>query len=144
MKVILLINIKNLGNKGDIRDVSEGYARNFLFPKKLAGIATDEVLLKVNLEKKEVEKKEKEAEERMRKLAGDLRNKKITIKTKSEKGKLFGSITAKDIAREIKNAEFEINEKNIILKEPIRTTGERKIVIDLGKNIHSEITLDIQ
>ena len=144
MKVILLINIKNLGNKGDIRDVSEGYARNFLFPKKLAGIATDEVLLKVNLEKKEVEKKEKEVEERMRKLAGDLRNKKITIKTKSEKGKLFGSITAKDIAREIKNAEFEINEKNIILKEPIRTTGERKIVIDLGKNIHSEITLDIQ
>jgi large subunit ribosomal protein L9 len=124
--------------------VAEGYATNFLFPKKMAEIATSEAILKIQKEQENIQQKNNEEEEKLKTLASSIQNKKIVIKSKAEKGKLFGSITAKDIAKEIKNQGFEISEKNIILKEPIKNTGERKITIEFGKNIKTEITLDIQ
>ncbi|MFH0969612.1 MAG: 50S ribosomal protein L9 [Patescibacteria group bacterium] len=144
MKIILLSDAKNLGRKGELKDVAEGYAMNFLLPKKLAEIATPEAIQRLKKEQETIQQKNKNEEERLMKAAFNIQNKKIIIKAKAEKGKLFGSITTKDIANEIKNQDFEISEKNIILKEPIKSIGERKITIDFGKNIKTEVALDIQ
>jgi len=144
MKVILLGNMKGLGNKGEIKEVSEGYARNFLIPKKLVEIATVETIEKAEQMKKETEKQEKAMEEKLKKIASDIQNKKITIKAKSEKEKLFGSIGAKEISDELKKQNFEISEKSIILKESIKTIGEKEIMIDFGKNIKAKIIVSIE
>jgi large subunit ribosomal protein L9 len=136
--------VKSLGNKGDIKDVSEGYARNFLIPKKLAEAATAQAIEKVDQMKKKVEEKEKQTEENLRNIASEIQNKKITIGAKTEKEKLFGSIGAKEISEEMKKQGFEISEKSIILKEPIKTVGEEEITIDFGKNIKTKIVVAIE
>jgi large subunit ribosomal protein L9 len=144
MKVILIENVKKLGNKGEIKDVSEGYARNFLIPKKLAEIATSETIEKTAQLKKEFEEKEKQSEEALRKIVSEIAGKTIRIKAKSEKGKLFGRVGSKEIANELKKQKFNINEKSITIKEPIKTTGEKEITIDLGKNIKTKIIVLIE
>ncbi len=99
MKVILLKDVKSLGKKGDVVNTSDGYARNFLFPKKLAEEATNNSLHILN-NKKENERKQKLAElEAAQKLAGELKGKEIKITAKTgDNGKLFGAITIKDVA----------------------------------------------
>jgi len=144
MKVLLINNIKSLGNKGEIKEVSEGYARNFLIPKKLVEIATVETIEKADQVKKGIEKQERATEEKLKKIASDIQNKKITIKAKSEKEKLFGSIGAKEISEELKKQNFEISEKSIVIKEPIKTIGEKEIMIDFGKNIKAKIIVAIE
>ena len=115
MKVILLQEIKTLGKKGDIKDVSEGYARNFLFPKKLAQI-TSESAIKTALIQKEKESKEQQIiSDKVNQVAGSLKEKKIVLKAKEKGGKLFGSITKKDIAKALKGEGFDILEKSITL-----------------------------
>lgn len=144
MKIILLNNVKSLGNKDEIKEVSEGYARNFLIPKKLAEAATVQTIEKVNQMKKETEEKEKQTEENLKNIASKIQNIKIVIKAKSEKEKLFGSVGAKEICGEMKNQGFEISEKSVILKEPIKTIGEKEITIDFGKNIKTKINLSVE
>ncbi|MFA5776982.1 MAG: 50S ribosomal protein L9 [Parcubacteria group bacterium] len=144
MKVILVENIKKLGNKGEIKDVSEGYARNFLVPKKLVEIATPEAIEKVKLNQKKIQEQEEESEENFKKIASGIQGKKITLKAKAEKEKLFGRVGTKEIANELKKQNFNINEKSIILAAPIKTTGEKAITIDFGKNIKAKITVLIE
>lgn len=98
MKVILLQDVKKLGKKGDVVSTSDGYARNFLFPRNLAQEATDSNLHVLNA-KKDVERRKKTAEiEAAQKLADDLRDKVVKIDAKAgDSGKLFGAITSKDI-----------------------------------------------
>jgi len=144
MRIILLNSVNNLGNKGDIKDVSEGYARNFLIPKKLAEAATVQTIEKANRMKREAEEKEKQMEENLRNIALKIQNKKIIIKAKSEKEKLFGSIGVKEICEEMKKQGFEIDEKSVILKESIKTIGEKEIIIDFGKNIKTKINLSVE
>ena len=141
MKVILLQEIKTLGKKGDIKDVSEGYARNFLFPKKLAQI-TSESAIKTALIQKEKESKEQQIiSDKVNQVAGSLKEKKIVLKAKEKGGKLFGSITQKDIAKALKGEGFDILEKSIIIKEAIKKTGEYKITIKLSSSVSAEIKL---
>lgn len=144
MKVILISDIRNLGKKGELKDVSNGYAQNFLFPKKLAQIATPEATLKIKLDQKKAQEQEKKMEENLRKIASEIQNQKIIIKAKAEKGKLFGRISPKEIANELRKQNFDISEKSIILQEPIKTIGEKEILIDFGKNIKTKITILIE
>ena len=99
MKVILLQDVKKMGKKGDVIEASDGYARNYLFPRKLAEEATANALHVVNA-KKENERRKKLAElEAAQKLAAELKGKEVTVKAKAgESGRLFGAITNKDIA----------------------------------------------
>jgi len=144
MKIILLNNVKNLGNKGDVKDVSEGYARNFLLPQKLVEIATKEKIEKFNQLKEEEKLKEEHLEEILKETALKIQNKKIIIKAKSEKEKLFGSIGTKEISGELKKQGFEISEKSIILKEPLKTLGEKELTIVFGKNIKAKIIVVVE
>ncbi|MCX6763569.1 MAG: 50S ribosomal protein L9 [Candidatus Moranbacteria bacterium] len=144
MKIILMQDIKNIGKRGDIKNVSDGYARNFLLPKKLAEIATPEALKKAELQKAQEQEQEKTGLEQMKKTAEKLKGLKLTLKAQQKDEKLFGSITAKDIVSELKNRHLEIDEKSIILKEPIKKTGSYQITIDFGHQIKSQIEISVE
>ncbi len=137
MKVILLDNIKGVGKKDEIINASDGYARNFLFPKKLAVEANAENMSKLNNKKdanqykKDVEKQA--AEEMARKIKGIM----LKIKVKAgENGKIFGGVTPKEISDNLKSQyKFEIDKKKIELKEPIKTLGSFEVTIKLYEGI---------
>lgn len=116
MKVILLKDVKGLGKKGDVVNASDGHARNFLFPRKLAKEATESNLHVLNNQKDKA-MREKQAEiEAAQGLASKLRGKEIKIVTKAgEGGRLFGAITSKDIAEEIdKNFNIKVDKKKVV------------------------------
>ncbi len=145
MKVILLSDIKGVGKKDQIINASDGYARNFLFPKKLAVEANAENMSKLkakqdsNLYKKNVEKEE--AMKIAEKLKGILL--KISVKA-GENGKIFGSITSKEIADNLKEQyKIEIDKKKVELKEPIKTVGSFVVSIRLYEGIIGNLKVQI-
>ena len=144
MQVILIENVKSLGKKGELKEVSEGYARNFLIPKKIAEIATEEAIEELKKNQDALKTKERQEEEMLRKQASEIQGKKILIKAKAEKGKLFGSIGAREIVSELRKQGFDIQEKSITLKGIIKNTGEKEIFIDFGKNIKTKIIVSIE
>jgi len=143
MKIILLQNVKGLGKIGDIKTVSEGYARNFLFPKKLATIGNEGAIKGAHL-KKEGELAQQKAEEAiLRTLAEKLAKERIVIRTKAKSGKLFGSITRKQIIDELKKNHLEVSEKCIIMEEAIKKTGTYKIGIRLSAQVGTKVELEV-
>lgn len=140
MKVILLKDDKKLGKKGDVIEASDGYARNYLLPKKIAELATDANLHILNA-KKAIERKEKLAEiEAAQKLAADLKDKVIKIESKSgDNGKLFGAITNKDVAVLIeKNFNVKIDKKKIVM-ETIKIAGTYNIEVKLYPEVSTKM-----
>jgi large subunit ribosomal protein L9 len=144
MKVLLLQNIKTLGNKGDVKQVSDGYARNFLLPKKLAEAATAEAIKNVEAKRSEEEGKKSESLKEMKELAGKLKNKKITLKSKAKKGKLFGSISAKDIGEALEKEDLKVSRECIIIKEAIKKTGVYNVNVVLSPEVSTSIVLEIK
>jgi len=144
MKVILKEDVKSLGRAGEIVNVSDGYARNYLIPKGLALVADEKNIKAFEAEKKKItEKIEKERQEALL-FAERLRTLSITIKAKAGKdGKLFGSITTMDIAEALRKEGIELDRKRIQLPEPIKRTGEYKISVKLLHDITSEFTVRI-
>jgi len=143
MNVILLQAVKALGKKGDIKNVSEGYARNFLFPKGLAKLASEGAVREVQVEK-EGEKLRLQAEMAMlQALAKKLKDQKISIRSKAKKGKLFGSISKKQLALELGKLGLEVPEKCIIMKEAIKRTGLYDIGVSLSAEIKTKIEVEI-
>ena len=145
MKVILLDNIKGVGKKDEIINASDGYARNFLLPKKLAVEANAENLSKLNNKKeaasykKDVEKQN--AEELAKKIKGIM----LKIKVKSgENGKIFGGVTAKEISENLKTQyNFEVDKKKIDLKETIKTLGEFYVPIKLFEGVVANLKVEV-
>lgn len=150
MKVILLQNIKSLGNKYDIKNVSDGYARNFLFPKKLAEIAAEQKIKELIIQKENRGKKEQETKIKLEAIAKDLSNKKFqfTIKT-GEKGEVFGSINKDDIKTQIfANTDAKthkiLKDIEVNLERPIKILGERQVEINLGNGIKMNIIIEVE
>jgi len=145
MKVILIQDVKKVGNKGDVVNASDGYARNFLLPKKLAVEATPQNLQ--NLEAtKEKQNKQKELEKANAKADGDkLAERQLTITAKAGKGKLFGAITTMEIASVIEEQiGIKIDKRKIELAEPIKSLGEHKMKVKLHPEVHREISIMIK
>jgi large subunit ribosomal protein L9 len=137
MKVILLADVKSVGKKGEVINASDGYARNFLFPRKLAQEATDENLHILN-QKKENERRKKVAEtEEAQALADKLKGKEVKIAVKTgDHGRLFGAITNKDIAEAIKS-QFNIDiDKKKVAVDTIKQIG----VYDVEVKLYAEIS----
>ncbi len=144
MKVILLKDVKKIGKKGDVIEASDGYARNFLFPKKLAQEATSSNLHILN-NKKENERKQKLAEiEAAQKLAAELKGKEIKITAKTgDNGKLFGAITSKDVAELIKTQyKVEIDKKKIVM-DSIKVAGTFDIEVKLYPEVSTKMKVII-
>ncbi len=144
MKIILLQDIKNVGKKGDVIQASDGYARNFLFPRKLAQEASDSNMHILN-NKKENERKEKlEKLEAAQRLAAELKGKEIIIKAKAgESGKLFGAITSKDVAELIKEKyKIEIDKKKIVM-DTIKLAGGYEIDVKLYPEVSTKMKVII-
>ena len=144
MKVILLQDVKKIGKKGDVIEASDGYARNFLFPRKLAQEASDANMHILN-NKKENERKQKLAElEAAQKLASELKGKEITIKAKTgENGKLFGAITSKDVAQLIKEQyKIDIDKKKIVM-DTIKLAGNYEFDVKLYPEVSTKMKVII-
>ncbi|MEI8344157.1 MAG: 50S ribosomal protein L9 [Candidatus Moraniibacteriota bacterium] len=143
MKIILLQDVKNIGKRGQIKEVPDGYARNFLLAKKLATAATPGG---VAIVEKENEKKQvilNQQKDQTKKLALALNRKQIIVKARSKGGKLFGSITAKDILNEIKKLNLEIPEKAISVGH-IKDLGEHEVKITLDHGIVISINVLVE
>ena len=146
MKVILLSDIKNVGKKDDILNANDGYARNFLFPKKLAVEATPDNLKKLN-EKKASEAHKKELDKQKAKEIAEVINKlELKLKVKAgENGKIFGGITAKEISEELKKQNnIDVDKKKVILAETIKTLGRFSVDIKLYEGITAKLIIDIK
>ncbi len=142
MKVLLLQDVKKLGKAGDIVDVSDGYAKNFIMPQKLGREATKEVINEWKLKKgSEANRREQEKQEAIA-LAAELSKVKVLITVKGgEGGRLFGSVTAKDIADTLeKQTGVKVDKKKIQLKDGIKTAGAYQVEIRL----HPAATAKVQ
>jgi len=143
MKVILLEDIKNVGKKGQLLEASEGYARNFLFPKKLAVEANKANLNEYDARQKSVAHKRQSDLEEAQALGKALEAKTVKIAVKmGENGKLFGSVTNKEIAAALAEQEgLNIDKKKINVTDPIKTVGEKKVDIKLHPDVTCRLTV---
>jgi len=145
MKVILKKDIVNVGKEGGIIEVSEGYARNYLFPRKMAVPAADAAVKELEKSKKRLEKKEAGKKEELKKAAETLSGLVIEIKADAgESGKLFGSVTTTDICGAIKALSgLEIDKKKIFIEEPIRSLGEHLVLAKLQTDIETKVKVSV-
>ena len=141
MKVILLENIKGVGKKDEIINASDGYARNFLFPKKLAIEANKGNLANLKAKQDSNQFKKNQEKDKAEELAKKLESIVLKIKVRAgESGKIFGGVTAKEISENLKNTyNLEIDKKKIILKENIKTLGTTNVEIKLFEGIVAKL-----
>ncbi len=141
MKVILRKNVPNLGTIGDVVNVKDGYARNYLFPRELAYLATENALKRIEIEKRKLLSKMAKEKEIAEKLAAELNGIQLSIPMKvTEEGNLYASVTSQLIAEKLAEMNYTIEKKNILLDEPIKTLG----VFDVRVKVHSDIITSIK
>ena len=142
MKIILLQDEKKLGKKGDIIEANDGYARNYILPKKIGVEANSKNLNDLKLQKANNEKLEQEKLENARELAKKLEDKLVVVKMKAgEGGKAFGSVSSKEIASELKTQTgIEIDKKKIVLADAIKNFG----TYEVGVKLHPSVTATLR
>ena len=145
MKIVLLEDVKSLGKKGEIVEVAEGYARNFILPKKKGVEATSSNLNTLKLQKANAEKIEKENIEAAKALAEKLNESSISLKIKGgEGGRTFGSVTSKEIAAALKSQlDLDVDKKKIMLGETIKTFGTHDVDIIIYKGINAKLKVKV-
>lgn len=145
MKVILKADVKGHGKKGDLVNASDGYAKNFLIPKGLAVLADNATINELENKKNSEQFHKNQEELHAKKMAEKLEGAKIRFQLKSgDNGKLFGSITAKDIAEQIKTQlHVEVDKKKVQLADGIKTLGNTEVVIKVYANITAKITVEV-
>ncbi len=146
MKVILLEDVKALGKKGEIVNVSDGYARNAIFPKKLGVEATPKNLNDLKLQNQHADKVAQEQYEAALALAEELKDKKVTVKMKAgEGGRTFGSVSTKEIAVAAKAQlrAWNLTKKKMQLPEPIRTFGVTEVAIKLHPKVVGKFNVHV-
>lgn len=146
MKVVLLKDIKGIGKKLDIKEVPDGYARNFLVPKNLAEPATSEAKEKVAKIKVQKEKSEKEILENLNRIAKTLKERKIRFFLKTdETGKLFGSVNKDTVLKALREQKFvTVEHPEIKIDHPFKELGDHEIEINLGKGIRAKLKISIE
>ena len=145
MKVILTQDVKSLGKKGDIVEVNQGYARNFVLPKKLGVEATPHNLNNLKLKNQNDEKIAAENLAAAQKLAADLKDKKVVASVKvGDNGRVFGSVSTKEIAELIKTQlGIEVDKKKIIMADAVKALGGYNVGLKLHPQVTAEILLDV-
>ncbi len=145
MKLILLEDVKGVGKKGDLVNKNDGYALNFLIPKKLAVEATNANINELQFKKKAEEKKKKEELDEATRIGEELKEKIVKVKVKAgENGKVFGSVTNKEIAAALAaQTGMEIDKKKITFDDPLKMVGRRIVKVKLHPQVTVELTVEI-
>ncbi len=140
MLVVLRENVENLGRIGDVVKVKEGYARNFLLPRKLVAAADETNVKAIEAQKKSLEKKRQAQKAGAQEIAQKLENQSFTLSRKvGENDKLFGSVTAQDVVSAMKTAGFSIERRMIILTKPIKALGVHPVVVRIEPDVEANI-----
>ena len=145
MEVILLQDVKSLGKKGEIVKISDGYARNFVLPKKLGVEKTAKTLNDLKLQKAAEEKHRQEVLAEAQALGEQIKKQSVTLKIKSgEGGRTFGSVSTKEIAIAMKEQlKLDVDKKKLVLPEPIRTLGTTIVPVRLHPEVTTELTVKV-
>lgn len=145
MQVILIEDVKSLGKKGQLVEVSDGYATNFLLPKKKACVATKSNINELKQKEKSEERKKEEELKSAQQLAEQLKQTNIKIAAKmGDNGKLFGSVTNKEIAAELeKQYAIKIDKKKIVVDDVIKNLGTHNVVIKLHPKVTAQVSVQI-
>lgn len=144
MKVIFLQDVKGQGKKGQVKEVSEGYARNFLLPKGYVQIATDGAKKTLDQIQAAADKKKAQEKEDAKALAVRLGEMTVVIKAKAgEGGRLFGAITSKQIAEALEKQKITIDKRKIELDEPIRTLGVTQVPLKLYPDVKGMLNVQV-
>jgi len=146
MKVILLQDVRGQGKKGEMINVSDGYARNFLFPRKLAQEATADNVNTMRMNDKAKREKEQKAREEAAALSAKLREMTLSVFAKGGgAGRLFGSVTSQEIADALKEQEgVELDKRKIVIDEAIKTVGLYTVKVKLGFGIDAALKVDVK
>ena len=144
MKVFLKEDVKNLGKMGDVVNVAEGYARNFLLPKKFAVEANTKNLKEFEHNKRLIQEKAVKIKDASKALAERLSALTLKIKAKAgEEEKLFGSVTTMDISEAFKAEGFEVDKKKIVLGEPIKRLGEYTVEVKVHSDVNATVKVQV-
>jgi large subunit ribosomal protein L9 len=146
MKVILQEDVRNLGKVGDVLKVADGYARNFLLPRKLAVEATEKRVKEWTHLNKVAEAKKKKAVVQRKEVLDKLVKETVNFKADTAEGsdKLFGAVTNSDVAEELVKMGYNIDRKEIVLEGPIRILGQHKAKVKLGEGLEAEIKISVE
>lgn len=144
MEIILKEDIEKIGAAGDVVSVADGYARNYLLPRGMAVKATSGKVKQVRQKQKKQKSKKAEKEKEAREQAQKLEEKKFVFPVKAgEKGRLFGSVTSKDIVEKVKDAGYVIEKRNIELGDNIKELGVHNVPVKLYNNIYAELKIEV-
>ncbi len=144
MRVILLKDVKGQGKKGDLVEVSDSYARNYLIKGGYAEQATAVKINDIAQKKAAADFHRAEEEKAARELAGELKGRRFSVSVKAGAGgRLFGSVTAADIAEALAEAGYRVDKKKIILSSPLREAGEREVELRLFEGVSTKVTISV-
>lgn len=146
MKVIFLADVKGKGKRGEVKEMSNGYAQNFLIKQKLAVEATAENMASLEKENKELAKVEETKVKEMQQLASKLEGTEVTfnLKTDEKSGKVFGSISSKQIKKELENLGFKLDAHAVMLEHAINNLGFTDVSVKVYKNITANIKVHVK
>ena len=145
MKVILLTDVKGTGKKDDIVEVSDGFARNCLFRKKQAIEATSTQINSVQNKKKAEEFHKAEELKKWKEIAASLNKREVTYYVRvGGNGKIFGSVTSKEISEKLNELGFDVDKKKILLKEPVKTPGNYVVDVKFLPDVTAKITVKVK
>ena len=147
MKVVFLQEVEGTARAGDIKSVADGFARNYLLPRKLAAPATDHYISIAQAKAgKEARRQERLDDDARTHLLSKVDGTSLTIEVRvGEQGKLFGSVTARDIAEALQEAtKIELEHRQVDLREPIRELGAHEVTVKLTRNVHATITVNVE
>jgi large subunit ribosomal protein L9 len=145
MKVILLQDIKGTGTNGEVKEVADGYARNFLLPRKLAIPASSGNLNTLKDQQRRDQQRKEGELQKVKQLAEKINQITVTLSTKTGKeGRMFGSITSKQISQALKkDFQLEIEKKKILLDDPIRSLGISKVMVKLQPEVFATLSVQV-
>jgi len=145
MKVVFVQDVPNVGLEGDVKEVKKGHARNYLFPKGFAVLATAEELKRVESRKRAATKRREEQAAQMQGVAGTLDGIALVFAKKvTSKGNIYGSVSSTAIQQELKKLGHIVEKSMIKLEEPIRQLGDHEVEVDFGKEIVAKIKVTIE
>lgn len=145
MQVVFLKDVAKVARKGDVKNVKTGYFSNYLFPQKVAVLASPAMLKRVEVLRKQLMMEKARVSEQAQEIKNKLQDKKFTLKQKSKGEKLYGSITEKDICDVImKDAKIALSKENVVLSSHIKVVGNYEITLKLSEEISAKVLLEVK